>query len=83
MPTSVGATLSRAGHGGFFVDLFRHFTVLFVGYSHNDLIVSYLARALPESTGRAALCLDRSKRRLANAGEFSASSPLAIRNRMT
>jgi hypothetical protein len=33
----------------FLVDLFRHFTVLFVGYSHNDLIVSYLARALPES----------------------------------
>lgn len=33
----------------FLVDLFRHFTVLFVGYSHNDTIVSYLARALPES----------------------------------
>jgi len=31
----------------FLVDLFRHFTVFFVGYSHNDLIVSYLARALP------------------------------------
>lgn len=33
----------------FLVDLFRHFTVLFVGYSHNDTIVSYLARALPKS----------------------------------
>lgn len=33
----------------FLIDLFRHFTVLFVGYSHNDTIVSYLARALPES----------------------------------
>ena len=33
----------------FLVDLFRHWTVLFVGYSHNDVIVSYLARAIPES----------------------------------
>ncbi|WP_374681705.1 SIR2 family protein [Accumulibacter sp.] len=33
----------------FLLDLFRQFTVLFVGYSHNDLIVSYLARALPET----------------------------------
>lgn len=33
----------------FLVDLFRHFTVLFVGYSHNDTIMNYLARALPES----------------------------------
>jgi len=35
----------------FLIDLFRHFTVLFVGYSHNDTIVSYLARALPKSEG--------------------------------
>lgn len=33
----------------FLVELFRHCTVLFVGYKHNDLIVNYLARALPES----------------------------------
>ncbi|MQM29630.1 MAG: hypothetical protein CRU78_03400 [Candidatus Accumulibacter phosphatis] len=33
----------------FLLDLFRQFTVLFVGYSHNDLIVSYLARALPKA----------------------------------
>ncbi len=32
----------------FLADLFRHCVVLFVGYSHNDAIVSYLARALPE-----------------------------------
>ena len=31
----------------FLVDLFRSFTVLFVGYSHNDVILNYLARALP------------------------------------
>ena len=31
----------------FLVDLFRSFTVLFVGYSHDDTIMNYLARALP------------------------------------
>lgn len=33
----------------FLVELFRSFPVLFVGYSHNDTIMNYLARALPES----------------------------------
>ena len=31
----------------FLVDLFRTFTVLFVGYGHNDTVMNYLARALP------------------------------------
>ena len=31
----------------FLVDLFRSFAVLFVGYSHEDTIMNYLARALP------------------------------------
>ena len=31
----------------FVLDLFSHFTVLFVGYSHQDTILTYLARALP------------------------------------
>ena len=33
----------------FLVELFRQFTVLFVGYGHNDTVMNYLARALPES----------------------------------
>ena len=33
----------------FLVDLFQKHTVLFVGYSHNDPIMNYLARALPAS----------------------------------
>ncbi len=33
----------------FLVALFRQFTVLFVGYGHNDMVMNYLARALPES----------------------------------
>ena len=32
----------------FLVDLFSSFTVLFVGYSHEDMVMKYLARALPE-----------------------------------
>lgn len=31
----------------FLVDLFRSFTVLFVGYGHSDTVMNYLARALP------------------------------------
>ena len=41
----------------FLVDVFREFTVLFIGYSHNDAIMNYLARALPADrlSGRFAL----------------------------
>lgn len=33
----------------FLVDLFQAFTVLFVGYSHDDVVMHYLSSALPES----------------------------------
>ena len=36
----------------FLAQLFRSFTVLFVGYSHNDTVMNYLARALPASEGK-------------------------------
>lgn len=41
----------------FLVDVFRRYTVLFVGYSHNDVVMHYLARALPADSvaGRFAL----------------------------
>jgi len=41
----------------FLVDVFRRYTVLFVGYSHNDVVMNYLARALPAGSvaGRFAL----------------------------
>lgn len=41
----------------FLVDVFRTHTVLFVGYSHGDVVMTYLARALPAdgSAGRFAL----------------------------
>jgi len=31
----------------FLVDLFAEFTVLFIGYSHNDTLMNYLSRSLP------------------------------------
>ena len=31
----------------FLVGLFQHYTVLFVGYSHDDVVMNYLVRALP------------------------------------
>ena len=39
----------------FLVEMFRSYTVLFVGYSHNDTVMKYLARALPTETKRFAL----------------------------
>lgn len=47
----------------FLVDVFRRFTVLFVGYSHDDVVMTYLARALPVDTlaGRFALTEDGGK----------------------
>lgn len=41
----------------FLVDVFRQYTVLFVGYKHNDVVMNYLARALPAESlaGRFAL----------------------------
>lgn len=41
----------------FLLDVFRTYTVLFVGYSHDDVVMNYLARALPAdgSAGRYAL----------------------------
>lgn len=41
----------------FLLDVFRTYTVLFVGYSHDDVVMNYLARALPTEgyAGRFAL----------------------------
>ena len=39
----------------FLVEMFRFCTVLFIGYSHRDTVMKYLARALPTETERFAL----------------------------
>ena len=41
------AYLTQGWARRFLVDLFRSFTVVFVGYSHKDVIMNYLTRALP------------------------------------
>ena len=41
----------------FLVELFREFSVLFVGYDHNDIVMNYLARALPGSRGHTRFAL--------------------------
>ena len=43
------AYLTEGWSRRFLVELFRQFTVLFVGYGHNDTVMNYLTRALPES----------------------------------
>ncbi len=43
------AYLTEGSARRFLVELFRSFTVLFVGYSHSDTVMNYLARALPPS----------------------------------
>lgn len=35
----------------FLVEVFRQYTVLFVGYSHSDVVMNYLARASPAGDG--------------------------------
>ena len=41
------AYLTEGWARNFLLDLFRTFTALFVGYGHNDMVMNYLARALP------------------------------------
>ena len=43
--------------GFFLMELFRAFDILFVGYSHNDTVMSYLARALPQEQTRSRFAL--------------------------
>ena len=43
----------------FLVEVFRQSTVLFVGYGHNDTVMNYLARALPESEADKRFALTR------------------------
>ena len=44
----------------FLVDLFRSLTVLFVGYSHDDIVMHYLARALPVGSTQRFVLTDES-----------------------
>lgn len=57
------AYLSEGWAGRFVVDLFREYTVLFVGYSYGDTVMSYLTRGLAPTYGRRRFALtDTGKR---------------------
>lgn len=49
------AYVTRNWASRFLVDVFNTFTVLFIGYSHQDPIMGYLAHGLPRNTSRFAL----------------------------
>ncbi len=49
------AYLTEAWAARFLYAMFRRYVVLFVGYSHNDVVMTYLARALPADAVRFAL----------------------------
>jgi hypothetical protein len=54
-----GRAYLRDGWAARFLErMFATFTVLFVGYSHNDVVMSYLARGLGAATARYALTPD-------------------------
>lgn len=52
------AYLTDAWAARFLQSMFRRYTVLFVGYSHADVVMYYLARGLPRGTSRYALVPD-------------------------
>lgn len=60
------AYLTRGWATTFLIDLFSEYTVLFVGYSHKDVTITYLARGLKESitAKKWALCRDDAKAEL-------------------
>lgn len=54
------AYLTDAWAAGFLERMFRRFVVLFVGYSHDDIVMSYLARGLPRGNDRYVLTAEPS-----------------------
>jgi len=46
------AYLTHAWASRFLLAMFMNYTVLFVGYSHNDVVMNYLARGLPPVDGK-------------------------------
>lgn len=45
------AYLTEAWASRFLYQMFLHYTVLFVGYSHNDVVMKYIAKGLPTNLG--------------------------------
>lgn len=49
------AYVTRSWASRFLTEVFSHFTVLFIGYSHRDPIMRYFSHGLPRNTSRFAL----------------------------
>jgi len=57
------AYLTEGWAGRFVIELFRAYTVLFVGYSYGDTVMSYLTRGLAPTFGRQRFALTKSGQR--------------------
>lgn len=57
------AYITRGWARQFLLDVFARWPVLFVGFSHNDTILTYLARGLPTGTKRFALVQEEDRKR--------------------
>ena len=55
------AYLTKGWARRFLVQLFGKYTVLFIGYSHEDVVMRYLARGLPVGKRRFAFCKENEK----------------------
>src|SRR5680860_1454217 len=60
----------------FLADMFRAYTVLFVGYSYEDVVLDYLARGLPPGTRRFAFASEDTAGRWKQLGITCVSYPL-------
>lgn len=60
----------------FLADMFRAYTVLFVGYKHEDVVLNYLARGLPPGTRRFAFAPEDTVGRWKELGITCISYPL-------
>ena len=54
------AYVNRRWAPDFLIDLFSNYTILFVGYSHEDTIIKYLARSIPAEEKEPRLALEKS-----------------------
>jgi len=53
------AYITRGWARDFLIDLFSNYTVLFVGYSHEDTIIRYLARGIPAEDSAPRFALEK------------------------
>ena len=75
------AYLTKAWASRFLAAMFSEYVVLFVGYSHNDTVMSYLARGLPPVKQRARFAFSQVTTNLSRSGSSSVFAQLFTRSR--